>query len=79
MAENMPMKCDVCGTELHGTPITASLPYTEASSGTSCLQVFRFCLKHGPEIPADQAQQMRYLVGLLIKKNPSISAMIEKE
>ena len=78
MAENMLVRCDVCGAELHGTPMQASLPYIEASSGTSRLQVFRFCLKHGREIPTDPDQQRQYLVGLLLKKNPWASAVIEK-
>lgn len=78
MAQNIPMKCDVCGTELIGTPMTASLPYIEAPGGASRLQVFRLCIKHGRELPTDPEQQRQYLVGLLIKKNPSISAVIEK-
>jgi hypothetical protein len=79
MAKKVLMTCVACGQEVLVNPITKSLPYTDQSTGGLRVEIFRFCLKHGRELPTDPQKLRDHLLNLMFSKNPNLSAMLEKD
>jgi hypothetical protein len=71
-------KCARCDTDLIGEYESASLSYTDASTGATCVRIFPFCGKCAPNVPPVGPKRNEYLVGLLISAVPNLSAYLER-
>ena len=79
MAKKVLMTCVACGQEVPVNPITKSLPYTDQNTGGLRIEIFRFCLKHGCELPTDPQKLRDYLINLMVSKTPNLSVTLERD